>query len=205
MNLGLVGQAIAMFAVTNVDDILLLSLYFGQAQNDRSQAARIVAGQYLGFTAILAASVVGALGAGLLPEAAIAYLGLIPLLLGLRAGWRVWRQRRDDKEGSNPTSDGPAGSMEAPGVWEVAGITLANGGDNIAVYIPVFAAAEAGGMAVYVAVFLIGVAVWCAAGHYFATRPLIARALARWGHVLLPLVLVGIGTLILVKGGAFGL
>jgi len=49
------------------------------------------------------------------------------------------------------------------------------------------------------------VAVWCFAGRYFATRPLVAAALSRWGHVLLPLVLIGIGLLILVEGGAFGL
>ncbi|WP_435279911.1 hypothetical protein [Streptomyces sp. 1222.5] len=46
---------------------------------------------------------------------------------------------------------------------------------------------------------------WIAAGRYFATRPVIARALSRWGHILLPVVLIGIGLLILVEGGAFGL
>lgn len=60
-------------------------------------------------------------------------------------------------------------------------------------------------MSVYVAVFLVLVAVWVLAGRYFATRPLVARALSRWGHVLMPVVLVGIGLLILIEGGAFGL
>jgi cadmium resistance protein CadD (predicted permease) len=49
------------------------------------------------------------------------------------------------------------------------------------------------------------VALWCALGWFFATRPLIARALSRWGHLLLPGVLIGIGIIILVKGHAFGL
>ncbi|MEV0128585.1 cadmium resistance transporter [Dactylosporangium sp. NPDC050688] len=73
------------------------------------------------------------------------------------------------------------------------------------VYVPVFATAGIGGMSVYVAVFLVLVAVWVLAGRYFATRPLVARALSRWGHVLMPVVLVGIGLLILIEGGAFGL
>ncbi|MET9388226.1 cadmium resistance transporter [Streptomyces sp. NPDC002928] len=60
-------------------------------------------------------------------------------------------------------------------------------------------------MSVYVVVFLILVAVWVVAGRYFATRPVIAKALARWGHILLPVVLIGIGLLILIEGGAFGL
>ncbi|MFF3878658.1 hypothetical protein [Streptomyces sp. NPDC001978] len=46
-------------------------------------------------------------------------------------------------------------------------------------------------------VFLILVAVWCFAGRFFATRPVIAEALSRWGHILLPLVLIAIGLFIL--------
>ncbi|GAA0907564.1 cadmium resistance transporter [Virgisporangium aurantiacum] len=84
-------------------------------------------------------------------------------------------------------------------------MTLANGGDNIGVYVPVFTVAGTSGMVIYVSVFLIGVGLWCAAGRYFATRPVIAKALSRWGHVLLPVVLIGIGLLILIEGGAFGL
>ncbi|WP_436499657.1 cadmium resistance transporter [Actinokineospora sp. HUAS TT18] len=202
MGLGLLGQAVGMFAVTNIDDILILALFFGQAaRNGRAGVMRVVLGQYLGFVAILAASTVGALGVGLLPESAIPYLGLLPLLLGVRAGWKAWRERH------NGEGDGDAGEpsrADGPGIMQVAAVTLANGGDNIGVYVPVFAVAGTGGMVVFVAVFLVGVAVWCMAGRFFATRPVIAKALSRWGHILLPVVLIGIGTLILIEGGAFG-
>ncbi|WP_242638722.1 hypothetical protein [Mycolicibacterium sp. S2-37] len=57
----------------------------------------------------------------------------------------------------------------------------------------------------YSAVFLAGVVVWCAAGWFLATRRAVAELLARWGHVVLPVVLIGIGVAILVEGGAFGL
>jgi cadmium resistance protein CadD (predicted permease) len=70
--------------------------------------------------------------------------------------------------------------------------------------VPVFATAGAGGMTGYVVVFLVLVAGWIAAGRYFATRPVIAQALSRWGHLLLPVVLIGLGVLILLEGGAFG-
>jgi len=201
MDLGLLGQAAGMFAVTNIDDILILALFFSQAAGaGRAGVVRVVLGQYLGFIAILAASIVGALGAGLLPESAIPYLGLLPLLLGLRAAWRTWRDRRN---GDNDTEE--PGTSGGPGILQVAAVTLANGGDNTGVYVPVFTVAGIGGMVVYVSVFLIGVALWCAAGRFFATRPVIAKALSRWGHLLLPVVLIGIGMLILIEGGAFGL
>jgi cadmium resistance protein CadD (predicted permease) len=199
VKLGLVGQAIGMFAVTNVDDIVILALFFGQASGDRGAAARVVAGQYLGFAAILAASIVGALGVGLLPDTVIPYLGLLPLLLGLRAAWRAWGERHAVAEDETPCAgDGPA-------VLTVAAATFANGGDNIGVYVPVFTTAGSGGLIVFAAVFLVLIAVWCAAGRFFATRPTIARTLSRWGHIVLPIVLIGIGLLILIDGGAFGL
>jgi cadmium resistance protein CadD (predicted permease) len=198
----MLGRAVGIFVVTNIDDILVLALFFGQAAGSRRGVVRVVVGQYLGFVVILGASIVGALGAGLLPESAIPYLGLLPLLLGLRAAWRAWRERRDGEgDAEQPGEDTPDG----PGVWQVAAVTLANGGDNIGVYVSVFAVSGAGDMAVYVMVFLAGIAVWCAAGRFFATRPVIAKALSRWGHVLMPIVLIGIGALILIEGGAFGL
>ncbi|MEU9162806.1 cadmium resistance transporter [Streptomyces sp. NPDC048424] len=209
MNLGIIGQAVGLFAVTNIDDILLLALYFARGAGHPGSTRRIVLGQYLGFVAILAVAVAAAFGATFLPESAVPYLGLLPLALGLKAGWQAWKDRADNGEDGN--EDGNEGEEEAqagsggPSPLEVASVTFANGGDNIGVYVPVFAAAGVGGMSAYAAVFLVLVAVWCCAGRYFATRPVIAGALARWGHVLLPLVLVAIGLLILVEGGAFGL
>jgi cadmium resistance protein CadD (predicted permease) len=193
---GMIGQAIGLFAVTNIDDLVVLALFFARGAGHRSTTARIATGQYLGFAAILAAAIAAALGATLLPEAAVPYLGVLPLLLGLRAAVNLWRTSDDDNAQNAPAP---------PGVLEVAAVTFANGGDNIGVYVPVLATAGAGAISGYAVVFLVLVGAWVAAGRFFATRPVIARALSRWGHLLLPLVLIGIGALILVEGNAFGL
>ena len=202
MGLETIGRAIGMFAVTNIDDILVLALFFGQAAGRRHAIIRVVAGQYLGFAAILALSIAGALGAGLLPESVIPYLGVLPIVLGIRAAWSAWSERRN---GSSAEDEAAAQGTGGPGVLQVAAVTFANGGDNIGVYVPVFAVTSAGGLAVFTIVFLIGVGVWCLAGKYFAAHPVIATALARWGHVLLPIALIAIGLVILIEGGAFGL
>ncbi|WP_245642296.1 cadmium resistance transporter [Nonomuraea candida] len=195
-----VGQAAGLFAVTNIDDIVILALFFARGAGHRGAAARVVAGQYLGFLGILAVAAAAAFGATLLPEPVLPYLGLLPLVLGLKAAWQAWKNHRDDAEGEQ------AGERAGgPGALQVAAVTFANGGDNIGVYVPVFATAGVGPMSVYIIVFLALVAVWCAAGRFFATRPVVARALSRWGHALLPIVLIGIGVVILIEGGAFGL
>lgn len=84
MRIGLIGQAIGLFALTNVDDLVVLALFFSQVSG-RSGVLRVVAGQYLGFGGILAAAIAGTLGTALLPRIVIPYLGLLPLALGLRA------------------------------------------------------------------------------------------------------------------------
>ena len=209
MNVTLIGQAVGLFAVTNIDDIVILALFFGQAIG-RKSVLRVVLGQYLGFAAILAASILGALSARLLPETAIPYLGLLPLILGVRAAVNAWRDHRSStaQNDHEPPHGGGVAEQKTdrgPGVLTVAAVTLANGGDNIGVYIPVFATSATTGLLTYIAVFLVLVAVWCLAGHFFARRPLIARTLSRWGHILLPAVLIGIGLIILIEGHAFGL
>ncbi len=198
MDVALLGKAVAMFAVTNVDDLVVLAVFFGRAGRSRSDAIRVVVGQYLGFVAILAVSVAAALGASLLPDSAIPYLGLLPLALGIKAAWESWREQ-DDPDGVGEVTRAPVS------VVDVAAVTFANGGDNIGVYVPVFAVAGVGGMVSYVVIFLVGVVLLCFVGWYLASRPAVSRLLSRWDHVLLPVVLIAIGVLILVEGAAFGL
>jgi cadmium resistance protein CadD (predicted permease) len=75
----------------------------------------------------------------------IPYLRLLPLLPGIRAAWSTWRQRRfgdHDEELEHETSAGTR-------IPHVAAVTFANSGDNIGVYVPVFATAGAAGVARY--------------------------------------------------------
>jgi cadmium resistance protein CadD (predicted permease) len=198
---GIIVEAAGLFAVSNVDDILVLSLFFGRSAGQPHAGRRIVAGQYLGFTALLVVAVAAAYGATFLSESAIAYLGLLPLILGLRAAWQARGNRGHGDDGEQEGEDKPVG----PSSLQAAAVTFANGSDNIGVYLPVFANSGAAGIAVYVAVFLVLVGVWCAAGRFFATRPAVARIIGRWGHILHPLVLITLGLFILIQGHAFGL
>ena len=190
-------QAIGLFLGTNIDDIIVLSLFFARGAGQRGTTTRIVVGQYLGFGGILLASVAVTFGAGLfLPDDAIPYFGLIPLLLGIYAAWQVWRNGDDDDD---KFADKPISALA------VAAVTFANGGDNIGVYVPVFLAVGTGALVAYCVVFLALVAVLVLAAKFVATRKPIAEVLERWEHILFPLVLIVLGLVILIEGGAFGL
>ena len=200
MAAGVIAEAAGLFAVTNFDDIVILSLFFAQGAGQHGSARRVLAGQYLGFTAILAVAIAVTFGASFLPEQALPYLGLLPIALGLRDAWKVWKNRKRGDGGEQAESE-----QDGPAILKVATTTFANGGDNIGVYVPVFTNVGTSGTIVYCVVFLVLVGVWCAAGRFVATRPVIARPLGRWGHIVLPVVLIAIGLLILIEGGAFGL
>lgn len=190
-------QAVGLFLVTNIDDIIVLSLFFARGAGQRGTTTKIVVGQYLGFGGILLASLAVTFGAGFfLPDAAIPYFGLIPLLLGGFAAWQVWRNGDDDDD---TVADKPVSALT------VAAVTFANGGDNIGVYVPVFLAVGTGALLAFCVVFLALVVVLVLAAKFVATRKPIAEVLERWEHILFPLVLIVLGLVILVEGGAFGL
>ena len=192
-------QAIGLFAATNIDDIIVLSLFFARGAGQRGTTARILAGQYLGFAGILVTAILVTTGAGaFLPPAAIPYFGLIPLGLGLWAAWEAWRGDGDDDDEAKVAG-------KKVGVGTVAGVTFANGGDNIGVYTPVFLSVEPLAVVAYCVIFLALVAVLVALARFVATRPPIAEVLERFEHILFPIVLIGLGIVILVSGGAFGL
>src|SRR5699024_790686 len=193
-------QAIGLFIATNIDDVVILSLFFARGQGQPGTTRRILVGQYLGFLGILGAAVAVAFGAQiLLPEAILPYFGLIPLGLGLWAAWQAWRNRGED--------DDDEAQLEGKrvSIWAVAAVTCANGGDELRVYVPVFVGVRWGAVLAYCIVFLLLVAALVFLAKWISSRKPIAEALERWEHILFPAVLIGLGIVILVSGGAFGM
>ena len=83
------------------------------------------------------------------------------------------------------------------GVVGVGTLTVVDGADNLAAYTPVFATADAARIAVTLAVFAVGVAVWCAAGALLTRHRRITDTLARYGRWILPaaFILIALYTL----------
>ena len=166
-----------VFASTNVDDILLLSAFF--AQPGRSVAG-IVFGQFLGIGVLVLVSVVAALAALAIPSDWVAVIGVVPIALGLK-----YLFARQDI-GTMAQAQAGVGSLT------VAAVTIANGGDNLGVYIPLFASQPAA-VALYVAIFAAGTALWCALGYGLVNHHAVGTTIQRYGHRVLPWVLIGIG------------
>lgn len=188
--------AIAAFVATNVDDIFILALFFSQV-GAGFRRWHIVAGQLVGFTGLVAIGLLGFAFSFLIPRPYIGLLGVLPIFLGLRS-WFSWD---DDGE---PQAKVRVGSAFA-NVSSVAGVTFANGADNIGIYTPLFASSTLASLVVMLVVFYVMLGVWCLAGYLITRQPAIAKLLSRYGHIVVPLVLFGLGIFIVLESGTLSL
>ncbi|MEV8635223.1 cadmium resistance transporter [Streptosporangium sp. NPDC051023] len=176
-----IGTAAAVFTGTNVDDIVILTVLFLAARSGGVPPPwKIVAGQYVGIAALVVVSAVAALGLAVVPDRWVGLLGLIPFGLGV---WGFFR-KGDDAE------------PVASGVVSIAGVTVANGADNISVYTPMFRTIGPASSLVTVAVFAVLVAVWCAVASWLGSHKKIIELVERSGRWLVPVVFMVIGAVI---------
>jgi cadmium resistance protein CadD (predicted permease) len=191
-----VVTAAGLFAGTNIDDLVVLSvLNLSSRADGEPKAWQIWAGQYAGVAILVLVSLVAAIGLTIVPENWIWLLGLGPFGLGVR---KLVTARRAHGSGERVS---PA---VATGLTGVIGLTIANGGDNIAAYTPVFRTIGAGDTALTLAIFAVGVALWCLAGYWLVSHKKIIQVIERYGHWIVPAVFILIGLYIFNKGGVLG-
>jgi len=193
--LSTIAAAVGLFVATNLDDIVILTVLFAIAARGTSHLRgwQIVAGQYLGLITLIAVSFVAALGLTIVPDEWVGLLGLIPLAIGVLALVRTLRGKDDDDEAES--------ALKAVGLLGVAGITIANGGDNIAIYTPVFRTISTTDALVTIAVFLVLLALWCLAARAIGSNEKVTEGLEKVEHWLVPVVFIGLGIFILIESG----
>ncbi len=204
---------ITSFAATNIDDIVILMLFYAQV-NVTFRSSHIVAGQYLGFTVLIIASLPGFFGGLIVPQVWIGLLGLLPIAIGIKE--LVNRQDDADAEVQTITTDFEQSSSSKtavavltsvlnPQTYRVAAVTVANGGDNIGIYVPLFASSNLPSLGAILSVFFLLVGVWCYVAYRLTSLPAIANVLTRYGRTLVPFVLIGLGIFILLESGTYRL
>jgi cadmium resistance transport/sequestration family protein len=184
------------FTATNLDDIILLLLFFSQV-NAIFQRRHIVAGQYLGFAALVIISLPSFFGSMLLPRPWVGLLGIVPIAIGISRLLNPDEDEDAETEAESPQPMRFLGSILSPQTYSVAAVTFANGGDNVGIYVPLFASSNWQSLVIILGVFFSMVSVWCYAAYRLTKLPAIADTLSRYGNPLVPFVLIGLGGLIL--------
>jgi cadmium resistance transport/sequestration family protein len=186
--------AISAFISTNLDDIFILAAFFA---NPEFEAKNIVLGQYLGFILLLMVSSLAYFAQFFIPFQWISLLGFIPLFIGIRGLIKLRKPKNHDISLENT---GINSYQHGRKVGAVALITVINGGDNLGVYMPLFASMNAYGLFITATIFLILVGFWCILGFKLVNNRLLRDKIRKYGHQILPLVMITIGLLILLRG-----
>jgi cadmium resistance protein CadD (predicted permease) len=152
----------------------------------------VIAGQYLGVIALIIISLSGIILGKILDPEYISLLGIFPIILGLKGLYDLYRggQNKQDKEAQ--IKSGTSLSF-----INVAVVTFANGGDNIGVYVPLFASIQVRMIILYIAIFIMLIGLWCVLGYYFVKHPYIKNISEKYGKVILPCFLILLGLWIL--------
>ena len=187
---------VGLFASTNIDDIFLTMAFFADLRLSRSA---IVVGKFVGIGSLTLLSTIAAAGSLVVSPEWIALMGFVPLGLGLHALWTN-RRATSEKEDGDGIEQAPSAFLAQVGA--VAGVTAANGGDNLGVYVPVFAE-DFSAIPVFVLVFAVMTVLWCVAGNLLVSHPRIIGSMRGLSRRLLPYVLIVLGVWIL--SGAVGL
>nr|WP_279635255.1 cadmium resistance transporter [Paraburkholderia lacunae] len=81
----------------------------------------------------------------------------------------------------------------------MACVAVANGSDNLAIYVPMSASHSPRDGALISLVFVVMIGLWCAAALWLVEHPLLGAPIRRYGTALLPLILLVIGVSVIAQ------
>ena len=180
--------SIIAYISTNIDDIFVLMILLAQVKG--AAKGRLIAGHFLGVGLLTLISIWGALGLQNLPVKYTGFLGIVPILLGIRACF----VRENDEHAA----------AVSPGILGMALITLGNGADNIGVYMPLFTGFTTLQRIAAATVFVLMTALWVWFANSLSALPRVKAVITKYKAVLIPFILIGLGIFIIIDSGLIG-
>jgi cadmium resistance protein CadD (predicted permease) len=207
----IIGISVAF--ATTFDDNLYLTAFFGKV-NRSFRPKHIIIGEFLGFTTLVCASLPGFFGGLLIPSTWIGLLGLLPIAIGIsnlisreEEGETVQAVSVELKSHvkSERQNKSLLATIRDPQTYRVSAVTIANGGNNIGIYVPLFASSNLPSLSVILCVCYFSIGVWCFLSYNLTRNPLMTPVLTRFGRKVFPFVLIYLGLSILIKSESYRL
>ena len=176
--------SVIAYVSTNIDDIFVLMILLAQVKG--AAKGKLIAGHFLGVGLITVISFFGALGLQQLPTRYIGFLGLVPIVLGIKACFR---------------KDEASHSTTGAGLIGMALITLGNGADNLGVYIPLFTGFHSLQRIAAAVSFILLTALWVWLAHSLATLPKLQNLISKYKAVAIPVIFIVLGVFIIWDSG----
>lgn len=203
---------VATATATTFDDNIYLTLFFSKT-NRTFRPRHIVVGEFVGFTCLVGISLIGYFAGLMIPHIWIGLLGLLPIAIGVNALLSRQTMAEDSPASvsvANPT-DRHYRQMRRTSLWQtlqdpqtyrVSAVTLANGGNNIAIYIPLFASSSLPRLSLILAVCYAAIGLWLLVSYSLNRQPMTAVVMSRYVRRAFPFVLIWLGANILIDSGS---
>ena len=206
--------ALAAGLATTFDDNIYLTGFFSEV-NRSFRPQHVVVGELLGFSLLVAISLAGFLIGRVLPTQWLGWMGVLPILIGLRNLLQHLRNGYGDEE-DRQASCSRYGAL--PGfpprrlslhellrdrrTYSVSFVTIANGSNNLSIYIPLFASLHPGQVSLVVPVLYGFIVLWLLLSFHLTRTPGLALLLNRYAPIFFPFVLIWLGFRILNDSGS---
>ena len=217
----IVTTSIVSFISTNIDNIFVMMVLYARV-DETFKKKYVVIGQYLAIGILTAISLSAAFGLNFVPQKYVGLLGFIPIALGVKEWISYkrpaqnqnpivknfrWKQKKPKAAHPNKLQNilrkvtSMASKIVKPEILSVALVGVANGADNIGVYIPLFTGYSSIQVIVTIIVFVLMMAVWCFLGEKITDFPKIKAIIQTYKYFAVPAVFVGLGIYIIIKSG----
>ncbi|MHC5936275.1 cadmium resistance transporter [Nostoc sp.] len=208
-----IGLAAAV--ATTFDDNIYLTAFFSEV-NRTFRPQHVVVGEILGFTALVIVSLLGFLLGLVIPETWIGLLGILPILIGINNLLNLNKDDSDEDKSANLKRNSKIRGFDSrkrslwdvirdPQTYRVSAVTISNGGNNLGIYIPLFATSSIQNLFVIIPVCYLILFCWLFMSYSLTHLPGIALILSRYARKIFPFVLMWLGYRILMGSESYRL
>jgi cadmium resistance protein CadD (predicted permease) len=206
------GAAVAV--ATTFDDNIYLTSFFGRVSRT-FRPRHVVVGEFLGLTILISISLVDFFMGMIVSDMWVGLLGVLPIMIGIHQ-----LMGKEDDENSDVIEEVEKVHIEVgrprikqslwstirdPKTHRVTAVHVSNGGNNVAVYIPLFASSSLPSLGVILTMCYMTIGFWCFCSYNLTRFPGISVLIARYGRKIAPFVLIYLGLSIIVKSQSYRL
>ncbi|CAF1140317.1 unnamed protein product [Rotaria sordida] len=222
-----ISKVIITFILTNIQDVVILINFFLESAETDSllKNQHVVLGQYLGFSTLLTLSLIGYTISYILPVKLFGFLGFLIIFFGLNGLNKLIKdllKKRKEKRNkvqqhseneqvmfiqfesnSIKSNEKQTCTSNIKQIIKVSLVTIANGNDNIAIYVPIFVQSKSWEIVAYAIGFLLMVGVLCLVCYCFIHFPPIFKFAQKYAHFISPFIFIALGIYILIDSKCF--
>lgn len=151
-----------------------------------------------------------------IPSTWTGLLGLLPILIGLNNLLNLNKDESDDDKTVDLKRNAKLRGFDSrkrslwevirdPQTYRVSSVTIANGGNNLGIYVPLFATSSIQNLSVIVPVCYVIVGCWLFMSYNLTRLPGIALILSRYARKIFPFVLMWLGYRIIIDSESYRL